>query len=523
MSAMSRALPSAAMHNATFDLKMLWATYGESSGVREASVADTQLLEQMLRNGRRTDVVMQGFGLKALAERYAGMELDKTIRQGFYGIRSLSELSATELYYAARDVEATWKVFAQQLPEVARDGLTRAAGVECAAANAFAELELKGFAIDREAWSQRIAQSKADLSEAKKALDYEFRTVADRDLFGATTLNYDDDQEVLSALKRLGVEVPSVQRRSLLGSGHPASLAVASYREHRKWVSTYGEGFLAHVHEVTGRVHARFKSIGASTGRTACSEPNLQNIPSESDFRGSFVAPPGRKLLTADYAGAELRILAEMSKDPVFLEAFGRGEDLHAKVAKRLFQREVSKTDNPELRERAKAINFGLAYGMSAAGLAAELDISERDARELLEAHFRAFPKIRSFLDEASQQALRRGFAETLTGRRMWFTDMRREGKDEASLVRIAKNMPIQGTNADMTKLAMSRFSREAARRGLDAFLVNMVHDELVVECDESQAEVVTEVLKRSMISAGAELLRSVPVEVDVSIGSSWC
>jgi DNA polymerase-1 len=510
------------MHNATFDLKMLWSTYGDAAGLATARVADTQISEQLLRNGRKSDVVMQGYGLKALAERYAGMELDKTIRQGFYGIRSIAELSDTELYYAARDVEATWKVFAQQLPELERDGLLRVAALEGAAAPAFAQLEWRGFGIDPDAWKQRIEEAKAAVDRYRKELDWELRSVADRDLFGATTLNYDDDAEVLDALGKLGVAVGSVRRDALEAAGHPAATALAGYREHRKVVSTYGEAFLAHRHATTGRLHARFRALGASTGRTSCSDPNLQNIPSQSEFRSCFRAAEGRVLITADYSAAELRILAEMSEDPVFIEAFHRGEDLHSRVARRVFGVDVSKTERPELRERAKVISFGLVYGMSAGGLAHELDISEPDAEGLLEAYFRAFPRIRAFLRESAQTALRRGFAETLTGRRLWFTDMRRDGRDESALSRLAKNMPIQGTSADMSKLAMGRMVGRFFEAGVDAFLVNMVHDELVVEAAAADADRAAEIVRSSMVSAGRELLRSVPTEVEVRVGQAW-
>ena len=510
------------MHNAPFDLKMLMATYGDEAGLRSARVSDTQICEQLLRNGRRSDVVMQGYSLKALAERYAGMELDKSIRQGFYGIQSLSELSATELHYARRDVEATWKVFASQLPELERDGLTRAAGLEGAAAPAFAELELSGFPIDVDAWRARLGEAQDRSESTRKALDWEFREVADRDLFGSSTLNFDSDEEVLRALERLGVRIQSTRRDALLATGHPAAQAVAAYREQQKIVSTYGEAFIALAHERTGRLHPRFKAIGAYTGRSACSEPNLQNIPSDSSFRGCFRAPEGSVLVTADYAGAELRILAEMSGDPVFRRAFLDGVDLHAAVASRLFGREVDKESEPELRARAKAINFGLAYGMGPSGLAGQLGLPEREAERLMQAHFRAFPRIRAFLEEAARQALRRGYGETLAGRKLWFTDMRREGRDEGSLTRIAKNMPIQGTNADMTKLALARLIRAYAGAGLEARLVNVVHDEIVVELPEDEAAAGADILKREMVAAGAALLKATPIEVEVTIARSW-
>jgi DNA polymerase-1 len=159
---------------------------------------------------------------------------------------------------------------------------------------------------------------------------------------------------------------------------------------------------------------------------------------------------------------------------------------------------------------------------MGAQGLANQIDVPLADAEALLERYFRAFPKIRDYLNQSARNALSRGWAETMAGRRFWFLDMRREGRDEATLLRIAKNMPIQGANADITKLAMARVVRAIRDRGLDAYLVNMVHDEILVESAEGQAEEVRALVVREMISAGSEFIRVVPVEIDAKIGDHW-
>lgn len=510
------------MHNASFDLKMLWSCYGPELDLEHARVADTQSAEKLLRNGRKSDVVLKSWALKTLAERYAGMELDKSIRQGFQGVQAVQDLSDAELYYAARDVEATWKVFAEQLPQLERDGLLRVEALEGAAELAFAQIELTGAPIDTAAWRVRLDKAQAGAGETKKKLDLEFWQVADRDLFGGTTLNYNDDEEMLQKLRELGVRLDSTRREVLLSTGHPAALALAEYREHQKIVSTYGESFLSHVHPKTGRIHPSFKSIGALTGRASCSDPNLQNIPSGSEFRACFRAPEGRRLITADYAAAELRIIAEASRDPVFIHTLGTGGDLHAIVASRLFQKTVSKEENPDLRAKAKAINFGLAYGMGPTGLGRQLGVPVGEAEHLLERYFRAFPKIRGYLDEAARRALDDNCARTMAGRRYWFTDMRRDGKDPASLMRVAKNMPIQGTNADIAKLAMGRIAVALAEAKLDAFLVNMVHDEVVVEAAKGDVERAREIVVREMMSAGGEFVRCVPMTVEVAVGESW-
>jgi DNA polymerase-1 len=308
----------------------------------------------------------------------------------------------------------------------------------------------------------------------------------------------------------------------LLSTGHPAARALAEHREHQKIASTYGESFLQHVHPKSGRFHPDFKAIGATTGRSACSDPNLQNIPRGSHFRACFRAPPGRKMITADYSGAELRILAQASKDPVFVRTFGEGGDLHSIVATQIFGVRVSKHENAQLRERAKQINFGLAYGMGAGGLAHQLGTSIDEAQRLLDRYFSALPAVRRYLDASAQLALGRGWAETLAGRRFWLVDMNRKREDDGSKRRVAMNMPIQGTNADMIKLAMGRICRVFAERRLDAELVNMIHDELVVEANEAVAEAVRGVVVSEMVAAGAEFIRAVPVEVEAKIDDAW-
>lgn len=211
-----------------------------------------------------------------------------------------------------------------------------------------------------------------------------------------------------------------------------------------------------------------------------------------------------------------------MSGDPVFVRTFVDGGDLHAIVASRIFGKPVSKTENPELRARAKAINFGLAYGMGAPGLANQIGAPLSEAEQLLDAYFQAFPAIRGYLDTTARDALRRGWCATIAGRKHWFNDMVSSGADEGARVRVAKNMPIQGTNADMIKLAMTRIARALAHDRQKARLVNMIHDELVLEVADAEAEAVTAIVRREMISAGAAFVRKVPVEIDIHVSEVW-
>jgi DNA polymerase-1 len=368
-------------------------------------------------------------------------------------------------------------------------------------------------------WRGLTADAEAERKTLEARIRQHFGGVRDADLFGGTVLNLDSDQDLKAALHALGHAVPDVRRETVAALPPPLGDELSRYRELFKIVSAYGDSFLAHVAK-DGRVHPIFEQIGASTGRMACHSPNLQAVVKGTPHRGCFHTAPGRRLVIGDYSACELRILAEMSGDPVFAEAFGRGEDLHARVASEVFGKKVSKTENPDLRERAKAINFGLAYGMGAGGLARATGSSVTQAKDLLERYFKTFPRIRAFLEHSAADALARGYARTMTGRRLYL-DVGEDREARGQAERIAKNMPIQGTSADITKIALARLRRRLVSFH-DAAIVNTVHDEVVVECDEVEADPVKDALGDEMRQAGAEVLHTIPVGVDVTVSTKW-
>ncbi|MEW5853975.1 MAG: DNA polymerase [Myxococcota bacterium] len=502
--------PVKALHHAKFDLRMLMPL-----GLEVRPLADTMLNEQILENGRRES----GFSLSELSSRYLGLPLDKAERQGFIRMAPDEAFTPAQLEYARRDVLATWQILVQQMARVQREGARKVARLEALAVPAFADMEQRGVLVDAVAWREVIRRAQAEGDAARAEMDRHFRKVANVDLLGAVDLNYDSDVDVRDALGKLGVHLQSTQKGELLHSGHPAAVALVAYREAHKLVSTYGESFLSHVHPRTGRIHASFRQIGASTGRVSCERPNLQNVPKDSALRSCFHAPPGRALITADYAACELRILAHLSRDPVFLAAFERGEDVHAKVASQVFGVPVSKQSHPELRERAKAISFGLIYGMGAAGLAAQTGQSLDEAEALLAQYFRQFPRIDATLHDLERQVRERGYAQTVLGRRLY---LERDFLDRQSgaAARLSRNMPIQGTSADITKLAMA-FIHERLR-GRDAFLVNTVHDELLIECPAAEAERVGAEVKQEMERAMAAVVPGVSPLAEVRVGDTW-
>jgi len=231
----------------------------------------------------------------------------------------------------------------------------------------------------------------------------------------------------------------------------------------------------------------------------------------------------GRKIITADYSGCELRILAEMSGDPIFIKSFNAGGDLHSIVAEKVFGKKVSRTENPELRARAKVINFGLAYGMGSQGLAIQVGITPREAENLLARYFRTFPTIYQHLETSASEAIKKGVAVTLGGRKCRLpSPPETAGTRGAELRRFVKNMPIQGTNSDIIKTAMIGISDSFREKHLDAAIINTVHDELVVESSETDALPAAEIVKSRMINAGGRFIKKVPVDVECSIGRYW-
>jgi DNA polymerase-1 len=500
------------LQNAKFDYKMI----KHSFKIEMENMIDTMLIEQVLVCGKSD----KQFKLEDLVEKYTGERPDKEERKSF--INHDGDFSESQLEYARRDLLYTLQVLDKQVKSVIDDGLKDTAKLECLAVNAFGDIEYNGMLLDKAKWVEILKEEIDKKEKAKERLDSIFKPHSDLDLFGAININYDSDEQLKDALARININVTDTSKATISRIDTEIGQVITDYREHQKVVSSYGQEFLEHIHPVTGRIHPSFRQIGASSGRTSCADPNLQNIKADSRFRSCFVSPAGRKLVVADYSGCELRIIAELSDDPVFLETFRKGGDLHSIVASSIFKKNVSKSENPELRQRAKVINFGLAYGMGPQGLAMQLEISEEEAGELLNQYFRSYPSVKKYLEQSANEAIKKGYSITIGGRRRYYNTKDMDQRMRSSIERQAKNAPIQGTNADMTKLALIWIRNKIKEQNLDAKLINTVHDEIVIECDESIAEEIAEIMRDCMIRAGEHYLHKIPVDVECVISNSW-
>jgi DNA polymerase-1 len=307
-----------------------------------------------------------------------------------------------------------------------------------------------------------------------------------------------------------------------LAEEHPFPRLLLEWRALAKLASTSLEALPAAVDPADGRVHTSFEQTGAATGRLSSSDPNLQNIPIRTPqgraIRRAFVAPAGGVLIGADYSQIELRVMAHLSRDPQLIEAFRSGEDVHANTARRIFG--VTGELDPALRARAKIVNFGVMYGMGARSLSAQMGIGLPEAQEFIAHYFRVYAGVRAFLDGTVGEARRRGYVETLLGRRRWLTGLASEHGGERSLAeRVAINTPIQGSAADLMRLAMIRVHRRLRWVHPAARLLLQVHDELLVESPAAEADAVAAAVREEMEHC-VEL--SVPLVVSVGIGPTW-
>ena len=329
----------------------------------------------------------------------------------------------------------------------------------------------------------------------------------------------------MPVVKKTSKGAPSTDEEVLqkLAEDYPLPKAMLEYRGLSKLKSTYTDSLPSMIDPQTGRVHTNYAQAVAVTGRLSSNEPNLQNIPVRSELgrkiRTAFIAPEGCMMMSADYSQIELRILAHMSQDPGLLDAFQKGDDIHARTAAQIFNVDLKEVSFDQ-RRMAKVINFGLIYGMSAFGLANNLGISRTAAQQYIDQYFIQYPSVLNFMEQTKQFAREHGYVRTQFGRRLYLPDIlnRNQGKRQGA-ERAAINAPMQGTSADLIKLAMIRVQNELDQRQLGAKLVMQVHDELVLEVPDAELELLKTLIPQCMAEV-AEL--SVPLVAEVGVGANW-
>ncbi|MBX7061908.1 MAG: hypothetical protein K1X52_09630 [Pyrinomonadaceae bacterium] len=499
-------------HNAKFDTK--WVRH--HLGCDTENIYDTYLASVLIgsADGERRH------GLADVVQFFLGRTLDKTEQVSDWGA---AELTASQIEYAAKDAVIMREVRDRLHERIVTEGLEHVLKLENECVLPIAQMELNGIYLDETRWREQLAVvSKKQAAAAEELQGMLAAGVAQASLFGRPEINLDSIDQVTSALQNLGVPVEGTTRAGALlplADDYPVVAKLLEYRQMAKATQSFGENILGFIEPSTGRIHADFRQIGAPTGRFSCSNPNLQQIPHEAEYRRCFVAPKGRKLVVADYSQIELRILADISKDKAFIDAFRSGADFHAATAAQIFGIETDAV-TPDQRSFAKRLNFGVVYGIGVQRFAKMTGLSESQAEDTLRRYFATYPRMDNWLRAQAKAVLTERTARTLTGRLARLRFNENDRAEVGAAQRYAKNMPIQGTSADILKRALRLLHDDI--QGTSAKLVNIVHDEIIVETDASEAEETARKLEGSMLNAGREFLKDVPVKVDLSISDEW-
>ena len=509
-------------HNMKFD----WQIFA-AHGIQTRAIDDTLLMSYVLDNG------LNGHGMDELAAKHLG---HKTIQFGevagigksFIGFARVPIDRATE--YAAEDADVTlrlWRVFK---PRLTAERMTRVyESLERALSPVLARMERRGVSIDR----QILSRLSGEFAQGMARLEAEIHELAGESFNLGSPKQLGDilfGKMGLPGGKKTATGAWSTSASvldDLAEQGNELAARILDWRQLAKLKSTYTDALPGYVNPTTHRVHTCYAMALTTTGRLSSSEPNLQNIPIRNEegrrIRTAFIAEPGKKILSADYSQIELRILAHVAEIPQLRRAFEDGLDIHAMTASEMFGVPIEGMPS-DVRRRAKAINFGIIYGISAFGLANQLGISREEAGAYIRKYFERFPGIRDYMDQTKKIARETGLVTTIFGRKCHYPRINASNPSERAFnERAAINAPIQGSAADIIRRAMVRMDGALADAGLSAKMLLQVHDELVFEASDAEVEATIEVVRRVMVDAPHPAVRlSVPLQVDAKAAQNW-
>jgi DNA polymerase-1 len=465
------------------------------------------------------DLAARHLGVKTISyEEVAGKGASRI------GFDQVSVESAAK--YAAEDADITLQLHQALFPQVERDAklLKIYRDIELPVMTVLQTIERHGVLLDSRLLDAQSGELGAKMMELEAAAHAQ----------AGQPFNLNSPKQIQEILfGKLGIKpvkktpsgAPSTDEDALeqLALDHPLPKLLLQYRGIAKLKSTYTDKLPRMVNPRTGRVHTNYAQAVAITGRLASNDPNLQNIPVRTAegrrIREAFIAPPGNWIVSADYSQIELRIMAHISRDASLLKAFAAGEDIHRATAAEIFSLDPHAVD-AEQRRYAKVINFGLIYGMSVYGLAGQLGIERAAAQQYMDRYFARYPGVADYMRVTREQAREQGYVETVFGRRLWLAEIRSSnGARRQGAERAAINAPMQGTAADLIKLAMIAVQRWLETDQLQSKLIMQVHDELVLEVPDHEIDVVKQRLP-ALMGGVAEL--AVPLVVDVGIGPNW-
>ena len=545
-------------HNIKFDYKMVKGTFG----IDLESVRDTMVADKILNMGRKP----YGYGLDDNLKNWLEIEVDKSLQKSFIGHKG--DYSKEQIAYAAKDVEHIVELIRKQSIAIEADNLVETFFLECDALMAFGDMEFHGLRLDADNWKKVIEKNLADAKALEEEMKPMMAPLWRTNLFGEVDINLGSPKQVVELLQRFKIKIKEDVRVKEGGkwtfktvekliedssdgtlkkvAGYPIVDHLKRWRSKMIRVNTFGYPYINAIHPVTGRIHPEFDQLGTETGRPAShkkSEVNMLNIPREKEMRQCFIADPDYVVETDDYSGCELRIWAEISKDPNLIDPLIRGEDLHCYVASRLYGVPVTKdNENKKLRTPAKSLNFGIAYGMGPTKLWVDLNaagfaISKEDAKKLFYKYTEEeFPVGVRFLRDAGETALGQGYLVNANGRRRYWIRPNPEDREkfplgkqddgfksrESGIQREGGNFLIQSVNADMTKAAMSAIRRHVKDNKVRSHTINAVYDEIVTTTHKDDSPDFVVAKRKIMIESAQRWLKKVPMEVDGHVLPYW-
>ncbi len=469
----------------------------------------------------------KSLGLKALAFNKLGTEIVTPTELTGTGKKqsSLSLLEANRIAdYACASVSILWSLRESMETELQKQGLWQLfTEVEMALVPVLVAMEDNGILLDTDLLRKMSLEMGKELLRLEKeiygSIGHQFNINSPQQL---GRVLFEDLRLPQSRRTKTGYSTEASVMEALRGV-HPVIEFILQYRQLSKLKSTYVDALPALINHKTGRVHTSFNQTGTATGRLSSSDPNLQNIPIRTEMgnkiRKAIIAPPGAYLLSGDYSQIDLRVLAHLSQDPGLIAAFAQDEDIHATTASKLFGIPNDEVTS-EMRRNAKTVNFGVIYGMSDYGLEQATNLSREEAAQFIALYFEKYPRVREYLEATKEQARKLGYVQTVLGRRRFLPEINSANRMvREAAERMAINAPVQGSSADIIKIAMINLHREMEKRNLKSKMLLQIHDELLFEVSEGEVEEMKSLV--SDLMPRAFQLR-VPVKIDIKLGKNW-
>ena len=506
-------------HNFKFDYKIL-AQYGVE--IRGA-LFDTMIAHYLLNpDGRH--------GMDYLSEiylKYQPISIESLIGKKGKNQKTLREVSLeTQTDYAAEDADVTFQLYEVFSPQLKKENLEELFHkVEMPLMKILAKMELAGISLDTDWLSRESVDLENDLRELEQKIfelsGEEFNMNSPKQLGEILFEKLKLDPKAKKT--KTGQYSTSEEVLQKLAYKHEIIQHILKYRAYQKLKSTYVDALPSEIEPKDNRVHTTFSQTTAATGRLSSLNPNLQNIPIRTargqQIRGAFVAEEGKKIISADYSQIELRLIAELSGEDNMIKAFQNGEDIHASTASKLFKIPLDQVDKTQ-RSQAKTVNFGIIYGQGAFALAEQTGLSRTEAKQMIDSYYENYPKLKIFMTEQVEKARKNGFVETILGRKRHLKDINSNNfVVRGHAERNAVNAPIQGSAADVIKIAMIDIDKALSEGGFKTKMLLQVHDELLFEVPEEEIEPIKALIKEKMESA---VKTKVPLIVEVGVGNNW-